>query len=84
MGADLLPQVLTVNQVVDYVAAVLDDAQVNLAVIYSTYTAAGFGIRYFGKVPAMIFDSPLSLLSWGDIVVVRDATPYGRVSLLDG
>ena len=33
-GADLPPQALTVNQVVDDVAAVLDDAHVDSAVIY--------------------------------------------------
>ena len=44
-GADLPPQALTVDQVVDDVAAVLDDAHVDSAVIYGTsygtYIAAG-------------------------------------------
>src|ERR1700756_363419 len=46
-GADLPPQSLTVNQVVDDVAAVLDDVQAESAVIYGasygTYIAAGVG-----------------------------------------
>ncbi|OOK80478.1 alpha/beta hydrolase fold family protein [Mycobacterium kansasii] len=46
-GADLPPQALTVDQVVDDVAAVLDDAHVDSAVVYGTsygtYIAAGLG-----------------------------------------
>jgi len=74
-GADLPPQALTVDQVVDDVAAVLDDAHVDSAVIYGTsygtYIAAGLGVRHPGRVRAMILDSPL--LSHDDIAVVRDA-----------
>jgi pimeloyl-ACP methyl ester carboxylesterase len=74
-GADLPPHALTVNQVVDDVAAVLDDAQVGSAVIYGTsygtYIAAGLGVRHPGRVRAMILDSPL--LSHHDIVIVRHA-----------
>ncbi|MGB8386965.1 alpha/beta fold hydrolase, partial [Mycobacterium sp.] len=74
-GADLPPEALTVNQVVDDVAAVLDDAQVESAVIYGTsygtYVAAGVGVRHPGRVRAMILDSPL--LSRDDIAIVRDA-----------
>ena len=48
-GADLPPEALTIDQVVDDVAAVLDDAQVDKAVIYGTsygtYVAAGVGVR---------------------------------------
>src|SRR5215471_9537038 len=73
-GADLPPQALTVNQVVDDVAAVLDDACVDSAVIYGTsygtYIAAGLGVRHPGRVRAMILDSPL--LSRHDIAAVRD------------
>ncbi|HEY1442819.1 MAG TPA: alpha/beta fold hydrolase [Mycobacterium sp.] len=72
-GADLPPQALTVDQVVDDVAAVLDDAHVHSAVIYGTsygtYIAAGVGVRHPGRVRAMILDSPL--LSRHDIVIVR-------------
>jgi proline iminopeptidase len=74
-GADLPAQALTVDQVVDDVAAVLDDAHVDSAVIYGTsygtYIAAGVGVRHPGRVRAMILDSPL--LSRDDIVDVRDA-----------
>ena len=74
-GADLPPQAITVNQVVDDVAAVLDDAHVDSAVIsgtsYGTYIAAGVGVRHPGRVRAMILDSPI--LSRDDIVIVRRA-----------
>lgn len=74
-GADLPPQAMTVNQVVDDVAAVLDDARVDSAVIYGasygTYIAAGVGVRHPGRVWGMVLDSPL--LSRHDIVIVRRA-----------
>lgn len=74
-GADLPPRALTVDQVVDDVAAVLDDARVDTAVIYGisygTYIAAGVGVRHPGRVHAMILDSPL--LSRHDITAVRAA-----------
>jgi pimeloyl-ACP methyl ester carboxylesterase len=74
-GANLPPQALTVNQVVDDVAAVLDDARVDSAVLYGTsygtYVVAGLGVRHPGRVRAMILDSPL--LSRHDIAIVRDA-----------
>ncbi|OBI93491.1 alpha/beta hydrolase [Mycobacterium sp. 1245805.9] len=74
-GEDLPPDALTVNQVVDDVAAVLDDARVDSAVVYGTsygtYIAAGVGVRHPGRVHAMVLDSPL--LSRHDIVIVRRA-----------
>ncbi|OMC19847.1 alpha/beta hydrolase [Mycobacterium sp. SP-6446] len=74
-GADLPPRALTVNQVVDDVAAVLDDARADSAVIYGTsygtYIASGVGVRHPGRVKAMVLDSPL--LSRHDIVIVRRA-----------
>lgn len=74
-GADLPPEAITVNQVVDDVAAVLDDARVDSAVIYGvsygTYIASGVGVRHPARVRAMILDSPL--LSRHDIVIVRRA-----------
>lgn len=74
-GADLPPRALTVNQVVDDVAAVLDDARVDSAVLYGTsygtYIGAGVGVRHPDRVRAMILDSPL--LSRHDIVIVRRA-----------
>lgn len=82
-GADLPPAAFTVDQVVDDVAAVLDDAHVNSAVIYGTsygtYIAAGLGVRHPGRVRAMVLDSPL--LSRHDIALVRQAI---RGLLLDG
>ncbi len=74
-GDDLPPEAITVNQVVDDIAAVLDDAHVDSAVIYGasygTYIASGFGVRHPGRVWAMVLDSPL--LSRHDIVIVRRA-----------
>jgi pimeloyl-ACP methyl ester carboxylesterase len=82
-GADLPPRAFTVDQVVDDVAAVLDDAHVDSAVIYGTsygtYIAAGLGVRHPGRVWSMILDSPL--LSRHDIEIVRNAI---RGLLVDG
>jgi pimeloyl-ACP methyl ester carboxylesterase len=75
-GADLPPEALTIEQVVDDVAAVLDDAGVDKAVIYGTsygtYLAAGFGVRHPDRVHAMVLDSPV--LSAADIDAVRAET----------
>jgi proline iminopeptidase len=72
-GADLPPEALTIEQVVDDVVAVLDDAQVRTAVIYGTsygsYIAAGVGVRHPQRMHAMILDSPV--LSHRDIAEVR-------------
>ncbi len=74
-GADLPPEALTIEQVVDDVVAVLDDAHVEKAIMYGTsygtYIAAGVGVRHPQRVHAMILDSPV--LSAGDIDAVRDA-----------
>lgn len=74
-GADLPPEALTVNQVVDDLAAVLDDAGVGTAGVYGTsygsYLAAGFGVRHPQRVAAMVLDSPL--LSTHDMDAVRAA-----------
>ena len=82
-GADLPPEAITVDQVVDDVAAVLDDAGVGKAVIYGTsygsYLAAGVGVRHPDRVQAMVLDSPV--LSAQDIDAVREAV---RGLLLDG
>ncbi len=73
-GADLPPAALTIEQVVDDVAAVLDDAQVAGAVLYGTsygsYIAAGLGVRHPSRVHAMVLDSPV--LSGRDIDMVRE------------
>lgn len=82
-GADLPPEAITVDQVVDDVAAVLDDAQVDKALVYGTsygtYIAAGVGVRHPERVAAMVLDSPL--LSTADMDEVRSAI---RGLLLDG
>jgi pimeloyl-ACP methyl ester carboxylesterase len=82
-GADLPAEALTIDQVVDDVAGVLDDAQVDKAVIYGTsygtYIAAGVGVRHPDRVHGMILDSPL--LSAHDIEAVREET---RRLLWDG
>lgn len=74
-GADLPPAALTIEQVVDDVAAVLDDAQVERAIVYGTsygtYIAAGVGVRHPSRVHAMILDSPL--LARDDMETVRRA-----------
>lgn len=74
-GADLPPEALTIGQAVDDVAAVLDDAGVDKAVVYGTsygtYLAAGFGVRHPQRVHAMVLDSPV--LSAQDIDEIREA-----------
>jgi proline iminopeptidase len=74
-GADLPASALTIDQVVDDVAAVLDDAHVDKAVLYGTsygtYVAAGVGVRHPQRVHAMILDSPV--LSGDDIDDARSA-----------
>lgn len=82
-GADLPPDALTIDAAVDDLAAVLDDAGVESAVVYGasygTYLAAGLGVRHPDRVHAMILDSPL--LSAHDIDDVRVAV---RRVLWDG
>lgn len=82
-GADLPPAALTIDTVVDDIAAVLDDAGVASAVVYGTsygsYLAAGVGVRHPRRVHAMVLDSPL--LGAEDIGHVRDAL---RELLWDG
>ena len=62
-GRDLPPDALSVELVVDDIAAVLDDAGVERAVVYGTsygsYLAAGLGVSHPGRVHAMVLDSPL-------------------------
>lgn len=72
-GGDLPPEALTVDAVVDDIAAALDDAQVDSAIVYGTsygtYLAAGLGVRHPGRIHTMVLDSPL--LSAADINDVR-------------
>lgn len=82
-GADLPPEGITVDQVIDDLAAVLDDLGVSSAVVYGTsygtYLAAGLGVRHPERVHAMVLDSPV--LSAHDIEAIREAV---RGLLLDG
>lgn len=82
-GEDLPDEALTIEQVVDDIVAVLDDAYVEQAVLYGTsygaYIAAGVGVRHPQRVAGMILDSPV--LSGRDIDDVRAAT---RRVLWDG
>ena len=82
-GADLPPEAITVDQVVDDVAAVLDEVGIDTAIIYGTsygtYLAAGVGVRHPDRVQAMVLDSPV--LSARDFEAVRTAV---RDTLLDG
>ena len=82
-GADLPPDALTVDAVVDDLAAVLDDAGVVSSVpygtSYGTYLVAGLGVRRPDLVHAMILDSPL--LRADDIDAMRTAV---RRVLWDG
>jgi len=62
-GADLRSEALTITAVLDDLAAVLDDAGVDTAVVYGasygSYLAAGMGVRHRDRVHAMVLDSPL-------------------------
>lgn len=82
-GADLPPAALTVDQAVDDVVAVLDDAHVDKAILYGasygTYLAAGVGVRHPRRIAGMILDSPV--LSARD---VDDARAAIRGVLWDG
>lgn len=72
-GIDLPAEAMNVDLVVDDIAAVLDDAGVDQAVVYGTsygsYLAAGLGVRHPARVQTMVLDSPL--LSADDVVDVR-------------
>jgi len=74
-GADLPAESLTIAAVLDDIAAVLDDAGVDAAVVYGasygSYLAAGMGVRHRDRVHAMVLDSPL--LDRNDFDVVRRA-----------
>lgn len=82
-GADLPLEAMTIEAVVGDVAAVLEHAEVESAVVYGTsygtYLAAGLGVRHPQRIHAMILDSPL--LSADDVDLVREAV---RRVLWDG
>ncbi|MFX4291550.1 alpha/beta fold hydrolase [Streptomyces bohaiensis] len=62
-GRPLPPSAMTVTAVVDDLAAVLDHAGVERAVIYGasygSYVAQGFGVRHPDRVASMVLDSPV-------------------------
>lgn len=62
-GVDLPLSALTINQVVDDLAAVLDAAGVPRAVVYGSsygsYLAQVFGVRHPDRVAGMVLDSPV-------------------------
>lgn len=72
-GRDLPLAAVTIEQVVADLAAVLDAAGVDRALVYGTsygsYLAQGFGLRYPDRVAGMVLDSPL--LGPRDLTVQR-------------
>lgn len=72
-GRELPVEAVTVEQVVADLAAVLDDAGVERAVVYGTsygtYLAQGFGLRHPERVAGMVLDSPTT--GPRDLPVVR-------------
>ncbi len=83
-GTELPTSAVTISAAVDDLVAVLDAAGIDRAIIvgssYGTYVAQLFGIRYPGRVAAMVLDSPvLSVLD--DLPLTR---AYRRNLLLDG
>ncbi|MGO1048920.1 alpha/beta fold hydrolase [Crossiella sp. CA198] len=62
-GQDLPLAAITVTQVVDDLAAVLDDLGLDRVVVYGcsygTYLAQGFGVRHPHRVAGMVLDSPM-------------------------
>ena len=74
-GTDLPAEALTIDAAVADIAAVLDDAEVDTAVVYGTsygsYLTAALGARHPQRIHAMVLDSPL--LSADDVDDVRAA-----------
>lgn len=62
-GNELPSEAVTVDHVVEDLAAVLDDAGVERVIVYGssygTYLAQGFGVRYPDRVAGMVLDSPM-------------------------
>ncbi|MFI0355237.1 alpha/beta fold hydrolase [Actinomadura sp. 9N407] len=82
-GADLAIEQVTIENAADDLAAVLDAAAVERAVVYGasygSYLAQVFGVRYPERVAGMVLDSPI--LSADDVDTVR---AYRRGLLWDG
>ena len=74
-GVDLRVEDVTVDAAADDLAAVLDAAGLDRAVIYGcsygTYLAQVFGVRHPDRVAAMVLDSPI-LSAEHDVAVVRE------------
>ncbi|MGI5131531.1 alpha/beta fold hydrolase [Pseudonocardia sp. CA-107938] len=72
-GADLPPEVLTIEDVVADLVAVLDAEGVDRVVAYGssygTYLVQGLGVRHPGRIAGMVLDSPMR--SARDLDVVR-------------
>lgn len=83
-GAKLAVDEVTVTAAADDLAAVLDDARIEQAVIvgssYGTYVAQVFGVRHPQRVASMVLDSPI-LSVVDDLAVTR---AYRRELLVDG
>lgn len=83
-GDDLPREAVTVEAVVDDLAAVLDDAGVERAVVdgasYGTYLAQALAARYPERVAALVLDSPMLSVA-DDLVAVR---AHRRRLLWDG
>jgi pimeloyl-ACP methyl ester carboxylesterase len=82
-GHDLPVAAVTIEQAVADLAAALDDAAVDRALVYGTsygtYLAQGFGLRHPDRVAGMVLDSPM--LGPGDLAVQRR---HLRALLWDG
>ncbi|WP_180357587.1 alpha/beta fold hydrolase [Streptomyces sp. NP160] len=83
-GRDLPVSAVTVEAVVDDLAAVLDDDDVERAVVYGasygTYLAQAFAVRHPRRVAALVLDSPM-LSVVDDVAAVR---AHRRRLLWDG
>lgn len=83
VGEDLPAAAITIDQVVEDIAAVLDDIGADRTIVYGTsygsYLAAGLGVCHPGRVQTMVLDSPV--LSAHDIQAIRRTI---RGLLLDG
>ena len=69
-GRPLPPSALTIHQVLDDAAAVLDACGVDQAIVYGTsygsYLAQAFGVRHSPRVAGMVLDSTLMGADFGE------------------
>ena len=83
-GRPLPVSTVTISAAVEDLIAVLDDADIDRAVIfgssYGTYVAQLFGVRHPERVAGMVLDSPI-LSVVDDLALTRD---YRRDLLVDG